>query len=154
MLKISTKSRINSFIGKLAKMGLGALARKLRTFIKISETVSPNAVIYYEDGTFTKGYEDKTKIKDRQSGPAHEDEYQSAWYVNNLLHREDGPAFELKSDPSENAWFIKGKELSEQSFEAIRRTNSPQRLAIYLTSNIPAERYFAEIRMKELNNGK
>jgi hypothetical protein len=51
----------------------------------------------------------------REDGPAIEDANgYKAWYLIGKLHREDGPAIEYSS--GEKAWFLNGKCLTEEQF--------------------------------------
>ena len=53
----------------------------------------------------------------REDGPAIENSDGSkAWYLNDNLHREDGPAIE-RADGSKH-WYLNGKELSKAQFNA------------------------------------
>ena len=56
----------------------------------------------------------------REDGPAVEDaDGTKHWYLNDKLHREDGPAIE-DADGSKS-WYLNGEQLSEAEFNA--RTN-------------------------------
>ena len=44
------------------------------------------------------------------------DENATRWFLNGLLHREDGPAYVGASGT--NIWYLNGKELSEDEFNA------------------------------------
>lgn len=68
----------------------------------------------YEDGTKEWYLNDKLH---REDGPAIECANGTKfWYLNGKLHREDGPAVEY-SDGSKQ-WFLNGKPLTEQEFNS------------------------------------
>ena len=59
----------------------------------------------------------------REDGPAIEDsDGDKSWYLNGKLHREDGPAIE---DPyGYKAWYLNGKKLTEQQHKAASKVRS------------------------------
>jgi hypothetical protein len=53
----------------------------------------------------------------REDGPALEySDGDKEWWINGNLHREDGPAVEYSN--GDKAWFLDGKELTEQEHKA------------------------------------
>ena len=62
------------------------------------------------------------------------------WYLDNKLHREDGPAVE-RAD-GDKAWFLNGKKLSERSFNIHNKRNN------VLTKNVKINNYVQEMNMK------
>ena len=67
-----------------------------------------------------KVFEDRTEwflndLRHRENGPAVEyADGHKCWYKNGLRHREDGPACEWSSGTK--YWYIEGKELTEKEF--------------------------------------
>lgn len=77
----------------------------------------------------------------REDGPAVERaDGDKAWYINGKLHREDGPS--VVRHNGYKAWFLNGKKLSERSFNIHNKRNN------VLTKNVKINNYVQEMNMK------
>jgi hypothetical protein len=58
----------------------------------------------------------------REDGPAIEGAIGNEWHINGKLHREDGPAIEWHNGYKE--WHINGQKMTEQEFHSRKKWNS------------------------------
>ena len=80
----------------------------------------------YENGTKEWYLNDQLH---REDGPAIEfDNGTKAWYLNGKRHREDGPAFEWADGTKE--WWVDGRQLTEQEFLQKTKTDEDRTVVI------------------------